>query len=109
MNRRTNVARLQVATPSGRPSATVCGRTAMLVGSCERLEQRRHMSVATWDGGSAADANWSTPANWLGDVAPAPADDLVFPAGAARGNANNDYAAATSFNSISFLEGGYTI
>jgi autotransporter-associated beta strand protein len=67
------------------------------------------MSVATWDGGSAADANWSTPANWLGDAAPAPGDDLVFPAGAARGNANNDYATGTSFNSISFLDGGYTI
>ena len=26
--------------------------------------------LSTWDGGSAVDSNWSTPANWVGDVQP---------------------------------------
>jgi autotransporter-associated beta strand protein len=32
----------------------------------------------TWTGGSAVDDNWSTAANWSGNVAPGPGDDVVF-------------------------------
>ncbi|MHC4503270.1 MAG: hypothetical protein ACYTFI_08200, partial [Planctomycetota bacterium] len=54
----------------------------------------------TWDGGGA-DNNWSTGANWVGDVAPDPAvpDDIVF-AGATRLTPNVDVA--WSVNSITF-------
>ena len=33
----------------------------------------------TWDGGSTVDSNWSTPENWVGDIAPQAGDNLVFP------------------------------
>src|SRR5262249_24637762 len=40
----------------------------------------RTPGLSTWDGGGA-DNNWSTAANWVGDVAPHAGDDLVFPSG----------------------------
>jgi hypothetical protein len=49
----------------------------------DRLETRLAPAVVDWDGGGA-DNHWTTAANWVGDVAPQPGDDLVFPAGAAR-------------------------
>src|SRR5262249_20691400 len=64
-----------------------------------RLEDRLAPAVATWDGGGA-DNNWTTAANWVGDVAPQPGDDLVFPDGAARQTAVNDFAAGTAFHSL---------
>src|SRR4051812_29224655 len=38
-----------------------------------------HATAATtvWDGGGA-NANWDTPANWLGDVVPPAANDVQF-------------------------------
>jgi uncharacterized delta-60 repeat protein len=48
----------------------------------------------TWDGGGTDD-NWSTAANWVGDVAPISGDSLVFDtnvAGVARFTATNDLA-----------------
>lgn len=53
-------------------------------------------ATRTWAGGSG---NWSNPAKWVGGVAPAPGDDLVFPAGS-FGTATNDYPAGTAFRSI---------
>ena len=47
-----------------------------------------------WDGGGA-DNNWSTFANWVGDVAPESGDDLVFASatpGVSRLTSNNDLA-----------------
>ena len=64
-----------------------------------RLEDRIAPAVATWDGGGA-DNNWTTAANWVGDVAPHPGDDLVFPASAARQTNINDFPAGTAFGSI---------
>lgn len=59
-------------------------------------------AARTWDGGGA-DGNWSTAANWAGDVAPNANDDLRF-----DGNANtatvNNYAADTSFNRLEFFD-----
>ena len=55
-------------------------------------------ATATWTGGGA-DNNWTNALNWAG-TAPVAGDDLVFPVGAARLSNTNDFAAATSFNSI---------
>ena len=52
-----------------------------------------------WDGGALND-NWLTPANWVGDVAPAPGDDLEFPA--AHVTSINNFPAGVTFGSISF-------
>src|SRR5262249_36098136 len=60
-----------------------------------------------WDGGGA-DNNWSTAANWVGDVVPNPGDDLVFGPSAAR-LANINDLAGMSFHPITFSAGGYWI
>ncbi len=60
-------------------------------------------ATKTWDGGGADD-NWQTAANWDLDVAPVAGDALVF-AGSTRTTPNNDFAANTSFASITFSNG----
>src|SRR5689334_8340547 len=65
-------------------------------------------TVRTWDGGGA-DGNWQTAANWVGDVAPAANDDLVFPAASPQFTTNNNFALFTTFNSITIDGGSYTI
>ena len=45
--------------------------------------------------------------NWVGDMAPLPGDNLVFPAGAARLENINDYPAGTTFGSIVVSGSGY--
>ena len=64
-------------------------------------------AVRTWTGGGANN-NWTTPANW-GGVAPLAGDDLVFPSGALQLSNTNDFAAATSFKSITIAGSGYTL
>jgi len=73
-----------------------------------RLEDRLAPAVATWDGGGT-DNNWTTAANWVGDVAPNPQDDLVFSAGAARLTNNNDFVAGTVFDRIDLRGPDYRI
>ena len=65
-------------------------------------------TTRTWDGGSANNNNWMTAANWVGDVAPAAGDNLIFPAGAARRSNTNNFPAGTKFSSIS-MDGGYIL
>jgi hypothetical protein len=65
-------------------------------------------AVKTWDGGGA-DANWQAAANWVGDVAPVANDDLVFPASSAQFATNNNFFFFTTFNSITFEGGTYTV
>ncbi|MFI5182525.1 MAG: hypothetical protein ACHQPI_14160 [Thermoanaerobaculia bacterium] len=67
-------------------------------------------ATKTWTGGGA-NANWTTALNWSPSGAPASGDDLVFPAGGLRPTNNNDTAAATSYNTISFTGpvGGYSL
>ena len=61
-----------------------------------------------WDGGGSDD-NWTTAANWVGDVAPQPDEALRFAAGAARtANNNNDFPLNTTFRTL-LIEGGYTL
>ena len=61
------------------------------------------VSAKVWDGG-AATGSWTTATNWVGDVAPAAGDHLVF-AGAVQLAPTNDFAADTSFASITFAAG----
>ncbi len=65
-------------------------------------------AIRTWDGGGP-DGNWTTAANWVDDVAPVANDDLVFPASAAQFSTNNNFALLTTFRSITFEGGTYTV
>jgi hypothetical protein len=65
-------------------------------------------ATRTWDGGGA-NTSWTTAANWVDDIAPVAGDDLVFPAAAAQMTASNNFFLFTSFNSITFTGGTYTI
>jgi autotransporter-associated beta strand protein len=65
-------------------------------------------AVKTWDGGGA-DNNWSTAANWVGDVAPVVGDDLIFPVNAAKFSTVNNIGLLTTYRSITFEGGNYTI
>src|SRR5262245_35865800 len=76
----------------------------------ETLEDRTVPAIVTWDGGSFFSNNWTAGGNWIGNVAPKPGDDLVFPAGAGRLTSNfNDFAPGTAFGSITFTGGGYKL
>jgi autotransporter-associated beta strand protein len=72
------------------------------------LESRLAPALATWDGGGA-DNHWSTAANWVGDVAPNPGDDLILPTGAGQLTNVNDFAAGTAFNTLAVTGAGYLI
>ncbi len=74
----------------------------------EPLEDRNLLSVCVWDGGSTADSKWTTPENWVGDVAPQAGDDLQF-AGTQRTTTQNDFTAGTSFHSIEFAASSFSL
>ncbi|MCO6457780.1 MAG: autotransporter-associated beta strand repeat-containing protein [Pirellulaceae bacterium] len=74
----------------------------------EPLEDRRLLAVRVWDGGGGT-PNWSDADNWVDDVAPLNHDELVFPAGAAQLNNQNDLADGTILMAISFTGSGYQI
>ena len=74
----------------------------------ESLEERIPLAVRIWDGGGG-DANWTTAANWAGDISPLAGDDLVFAAGAAQATNTNNFAAGTRFNTIQIQGSGYNI
>lgn len=57
----------------------------------------------TWDSGGG-DANWTTAANWDADAAPVANDVLFFGTGT-RLTPNNNFAANTQFNGITFNTG----
>ena len=62
-----------------------------------------------WDGGNGvAGNNWTTAANWVDDVAPIAGDRLVF-SGATQRSTNNDFGPGTMFDSIVFVNGGFTL
>src|SRR5262245_12819137 len=58
----------------------------------EVLEGRIAPATRVWDGGGANN-QWATAANWVGDVAPATGDDLVFPGGAQQATSVNNSSA----------------
>ena len=74
----------------------------------EGLEQRQLLAVVTWDGGGT-DNNWTTAANWVGDVAPQANDDIVFPVNASRKTNTNNFAAGTDFGTIKIEGVDYAI
>src|SRR5262245_50253907 len=74
----------------------------------ESLEDRTTPALAAWTGGGATNA-WTNAANWAANVAPNPGDDLLFPAGAAKATAANDFAVGTVFHSLTFSGTGYTV
>src|SRR5262245_48045835 len=74
----------------------------------DRLETRLAPAVATWDGGGA-DNKWTTAANWVGDVAPQPGNDLVFPGTAQQITNVNDFAAGTAFGSLRITVADYRL
>jgi len=55
----------------------------------------------TWSGANANNSLWSTATNWIGNTAPVAHDSLVFD-GFARLTPNNDFAANTPFDGITF-------
>ncbi len=63
-------------------------------------------ATLTWNGGGG-DNNWTTAANW-GGTAPVAGDLLVF-SGTTRPSNTNDFAAATTFDSITLSQGGFTL
>src|SRR5262249_57360237 len=67
--------------------------------SLETLEGRVLLATRVWDGGGA-DANWTTAANWAGDVAPGAGDDLVFVGGAPRLAKHHKFRARTFFPAV---------
>ncbi|HZT81482.1 MAG TPA: Ig-like domain-containing protein, partial [Gemmataceae bacterium] len=73
----------------------------------EALEDRYLLATCLWSG-AGMDANWSNPSNW-GGTAPVAGDNLVFAAGASQLASYNDFAAGTSFGSITFQAGGYSV
>jgi autotransporter-associated beta strand protein len=73
------------------------------------LEDRLALATRVWDGGSLVNSNWSTAANWVGDVAPVPGvDDLEFPSVAARKANTNDFVNA-AFLGITFTGSNYVL
>ena len=80
----------------------------------EKLEDRCFLSasvggnVCVWDGGSLVDNNWTTPENWVGDVAPAPGDFLKF-AGNARTTPSTTSSRAPCSSLIEFAASSFTL
>jgi autotransporter-associated beta strand protein len=65
------------------------------------------LAVSTWDGGGT-DNNWTTAANWVGDVAPTAGDDLVFD-GTVRTSTQNNFSVGTSFSSVTFASDDFSL
>jgi clostripain len=66
-------------------------------------------AACVWDGGGGLDKRWSTAANWDGDVAPLPGDNLVFPTGVSQLESVNDYLAGVNFGLITVSGNGYQL
>lgn len=69
----------------------------------------RPEAAKTWTGGDNNDPNWTSNGNWSGVGGAGAGDDLTFPQSASRKSNSNDFAVNTSFNSLNFTGGGYTI
>src|SRR5262245_35379232 len=93
---------------SSRKSMTACPAffSALWI---EPLENRVMPATSIWDGGAVTDSRWSIPTNWVGDVAPNPDDNLVFPASGIQHTNTNDYADGTRFRSITISSNDYAI
>jgi uncharacterized repeat protein (TIGR01451 family) len=91
-------------------SATVSGGTENYTDNDTALDPTVVVAgtpLRIWDGGGS-DNNWTTAANWVGDVAPAAGDRLVF-SGSVRQSTVNDFPSGTTFDEITFLDSGFTL
>jgi autotransporter-associated beta strand protein len=66
-----------------------------------------HAATRSWNG--SLSGNWATGGNWVGGTAPQAGDDLVFPAGVTRKATTNNFAANTTFRSITVSDAGYVL
>lgn len=89
------------------PSGTASGGANIGDGSV-LLRSLAVVPEAVWDGGGA-DANWTTPENWVGDIAPVPGYTLIFPDGAAQKTNTNDFPNGTLFDSVRIVGTAYTL
>ena len=64
--------------------------------------------VRIWTG-AGANAHWTTEGNWLGGIAPAGGEDLVFPAGTAQRTNVNTLPALTPIQSVTITGDDYHI
>src|SRR5580658_4347785 len=78
----------------------------------EPLESRRLLTVRVWDGADIVNgnSNWSDPANWVGNVAPQPQDNLVFPTNYSSSTTiNDDLGSNFSLRSITISGSNFNI
>lgn len=80
-------------------------RTAPLL---DVLEDRLLLTTAVWDGGGS-DNKWTTPENWLNDIAPSANDDLIFPVGGLQKTNINDFPVGTGFGAMLLVGGDYSL
>ncbi len=104
--------REQIAQAKPSRTRSSVGRNSLAMTSSfqpyQALEDRRLLATSVWDGGGA-NANWTTPENWAGDVAPMANDELVFPVGAAQTTNVNNFAAGTNFGSMLIVGSNYNL
>jgi autotransporter-associated beta strand protein len=77
----------------------------------DEISPRTSSGTFQWSGGGS-DANWTTPANWMGGAVPTGDgnETLVFPGGAAQlASVDNLSAGANAFAGITFSGAGYTL
>ncbi len=72
----------------------------------ELLETR--ITPSTWTG-AGGNADWMTPDNWSGDVAPQSGASLDFPAGVSNLATVNNFPTGTQFGSIKIDASGYAL
>src|SRR5262245_49538944 len=60
-----------------------------------------------WDG--SVNGNFSNAGNWVGGIAPAAGDDLVFQAGIPRLLVTNDFSPNRAFNTLLFQGSNYFV
>ena len=90
-------------------SANQARRARFFQPRMEALEERLALAAAIWDGGSLVSADWTDAANWQGDVAPSPGDELFFVAGAPQTTNFNTFDPRTPFNLIAFSGHGWSV
>jgi autotransporter-associated beta strand protein len=83
------------------------GILAFTVVSASFIHPAAHAALHTWSGGGP-NPGWTNAANW-GGTAPVAGDDLLFPPTAAQMNSSNNFPSGTTFNSLIFSGGGYTL
>src|SRR6266513_68312 len=89
--------------------SSVCAAILVVMFTIGSFDRDIHAAIVTWDGG-AANGNWTSALNWVGDNAPVADDSLVFD-GFARLAPTNDSAAGTAFDGLGFAvtAGGFNL